>query len=62
MYRAGLSRTLKSKHLTGHAFDVDVKGYSRDRVPDYVWHWLHRLAHSLNLKTIGWWDRGHFEI
>ena len=63
----GRSRTLNSKHLTGHAFDVDWYGWHRDDVPMEFWHLLGPYAERhLGLKWGGRFtsirDFGHFEI
>lgn len=62
----GLSRTLRSKHLEGRAFDVDVLGMNRDAVPRWWFAALGQYGESLGLKWGGRWqtiyDPGHFEI
>ncbi|MEA3482770.1 MAG: M15 family metallopeptidase [Pseudomonadota bacterium] len=62
---AGASRTLRSKHLTGHAFDVDVLGFGRDEVPLWWWGQLAALGAQLGLvnggRFTGLPDWGHFE-
>ena len=65
LVRAGRSRTLRSAHLEGKAFDVDVHGFSRDRIPRWWFFELGRLGESLGLRWggrfSGFWDPGHFE-
>ena len=61
----GRSKTLRSKHLTGQAFDVDVLGFARAGVPRWWWYQLGALAEPLGLRWggnfRGFWDPGHFE-
>lgn len=57
---------MRSRHLTGDAFDVDVLGMNRDDVPEWWWHQLGNFAESqLGLRWGGRWksirDLGHFE-
>ena len=65
LVRAGRSQTLRSKHLTGQAFDVDVLGFARGDVPKWWWYQLGSLAEPLGLRWggtfRGFWDPGHFE-
>lgn len=64
---AGRSRTLRSAHLAGKAFDIDVAGIDRSDIPRAFWNvvgpWAER---QLGLKWGGrWsdpWDPGHFEL
>lgn len=64
---AGRTRTLHSAHLEGRAFDLDLLGYSRDRVPDWFWNlvgpWVEQ---KFDLVWGGRWagfrDVGHFEL
>lgn len=62
----GRSRTLNSKHLTGHAFDFDVRGWSRDAIPAAFWPVVGELGEALGMRWGGRWkspyDPGHFEI
>jgi hypothetical protein len=63
---AGRSRRPDSLHLTGRAFDVDVLGIGRDRVPRDFWAWLGPIGERLGLRWGGRWqspyDPGHFEL
>lgn len=65
LVRAGRSRTLTSAHLSGRAFDVDLYGVNRDRVPKQVWDWLGPRGEQFGLTWGGRWksfvDVGHFE-
>jgi len=65
LVRTGRSKTLRSKHLTGRAFDVDVLGFSRDQIPRWWFYQLGSLAEQLQLRWggnfRGFWDPGHFE-
>ena len=65
LVRAGSSMTLQSKHLGGHAFDVDVHGYGRDEIPIWFLYQLGWLGEQLGLRWGGRWtgfrDYGHFE-
>lgn len=64
---AGRSRTRRSKHLTGEAFDVDIFGIDRNAVPRWFWALLGPWAErELGLTWGGRWsspyDPGHFEL
>lgn len=63
---SGRSSTMNSKHLTGRAFDVDLYGWNRDRIPRWFWDLLGPWAEDgLNLRWGGRWksrDFGHFEL
>ena len=63
---AGRSRTMQSPHLRGDAFDVDLAGLQRDRVPHWVWDALGPYGEALGLvwggRWRGLWDPGHFEL
>jgi len=63
--RSGASQTLKSHHLIGQAFDVDIHGLSRDDVPLWFWELLGPFAESLGFRWgarfSGFADYGHFE-
>jgi len=65
LVRAGRSATLRSKHLTGQAFDVDVLGFGRDQIPKWWFANLGNRAELLGLRWGGRWtvpkDFGHFE-
>ena len=52
---AGRSQTLKSRHLTGDAIDIDMYGIAPDDVPRVVWEWFGRLGEALGLQ---WGGRG----
>lgn len=64
---AGRSKTNRSKHPLGLAFDIDWLGTSRDAVPQWFWQlvgpWAER---ELKLRWGGRWsnpyDPGHFEV
>jgi len=63
--RSGFSNTLRSKHLVGQAFDVDLHGIARDQIPMWFWDELGRFGETLGFRWGGrWsnpWDPGHFE-
>lgn len=66
LVRAGRSRTLRSKHVTGQAFDVDWFRTAREDVPKAFWQLIGPWAESeLGLTWGGRWrhpyDPGHFE-
>jgi len=65
LVRAGRSRTVRSKHLSGQAFDVDIHGYGRDEIPLWFWYELAELAELLGFRWGGRFtglkDYGHFE-
>lgn len=65
LVRSGASLTLRSKHLIGQAFDVDIHGYARDQVPLWFWNELGAFAERLGFSWGGRWsglrDYGHFE-
>lgn len=64
-FASGASLTLKSKHLIGQAFDVDIHGLGRDEVPLWFWWELGPFAERLGFRWGGRWsspkDWGHFE-
>lgn len=56
--------TLQSKHLTGHAFDIDFEGYHPDEVPPAWWNFAGAVGEYLGLTWGGRWptpDKRHFE-
>lgn len=61
----GRSDTLRSKHLYGQAFDVDIHGWDRDDIPLWWWEELGWLGEYLGFRWGGRWksprDFGHFE-
>ena len=62
----GRSRTLRSKHLEGRAFDIDLLGWNRDNIPAAFWEIVGPWAEKeLGLVWGGRWvnpyDPGHFE-
>jgi len=61
----GNSLTLQSKHIGGHAFDVDVHGFNRSDIPIWWFYQLGWLGEQLGLRWGGRWtgfrDYGHFE-
>jgi len=65
LVRTGRSKTLRSKHLEGRAFDVDVHGFNRSDIPRWWFYQLGSLAEPLGLRWggnfKGFWDPGHFE-
>ena len=66
LVRQGLSQTLKSKHLSGDAVDIDMQGFHPDDVPVEVWQWMGELGEALGLRWGGRWkslrDLRHFEV
>jgi len=65
LVRAGRSQILRSKHLVGQAFDVDIHGVGRDDVPEWFWRELGYLGELLGFRWGGRWssprDLAHFE-
>lgn len=65
LVRAGRSRTQRSLHLTGNAFDVDIHGWDRSDIPRWWFEQLGQLGELLGLRWggrfRGFWDPGHFE-
>lgn len=61
----GRSTTQQSRHLTGEAFDVDIYGVDRNRVPEWVWQSIGPYGEQLGLVWGGRWksfrDVGHFQ-
>lgn len=62
----GVTTTVKSRHIYGAAFDIDVLGMSRDDIPSWWWPIIGNYAESvLRLRWGGRWTRpydpGHFE-
>lgn len=66
LVRQGLSQTLKGKHLSGDAVDIDMLGFAPDDVPVEVWTWMGELGEALGLRWGGRWkslrDLRHFEV
>lgn len=62
---AGRSKTMRSYHLTGQAFDFDVLGYGRDQLPTWWLNEVGAFGESLGLVWGGRWqspyDPGHFQ-
>ena len=65
LVRAGKSRTYKSYHLKGQAFDVDLAGVDRNSVTETAWRTISRVFESAGFVWGGNWksfvDKGHFE-
>lgn len=63
---SGASNTMKSKHIEGRAFDVDILGYNRDDLPKWWWLAIGQYGERLGLRWGGRWtspyDAGHFEL
>ena len=60
------SQTLRSRHLEGLAFDIDIVGMNRDDVPRWFWEAIGPWVESeLGMRWGGRWkglrDWGHFE-
>lgn len=67
LVRAGVSATLRSRHVLGLAFDIDWQGWSRDDIPAWFWNLIGPWAEqNLYLRWGGRWkvpyDPGHFEM
>lgn len=62
----GASKTMRSRHVQGLAFDIDILGYGRNQLPRWWWLAVGQYAESLGLKWGGRWttfyDAGHFEV
>jgi len=56
---------MRSAHLQGQAFDVDIHGLGRDDVPLWFWYDLGYFAEWIGFRWGGRWsdprDYGHFE-
>lgn len=66
LVRMGRSRTLRSKHLEGQAFDIDLWRVDRSAVSEALWATIGPWAERyLGLKWGGRWssiyDPAHFE-
>lgn len=63
---AGRSETLRSKHIEGKAFDIDILGFGRDQLPKSFWNDVGRFGEKLGLRWggrfKGFYDAGHFEV
>lgn len=67
LVREGRSRTLRSRHIDGLAFDLDILGVPRDEVPEWFWNALGPWAEqALGLRWGGRFstirDLAHFEL
>jgi peptidoglycan L-alanyl-D-glutamate endopeptidase CwlK len=66
LVQQGRSTTLNSLHLSGHAFDLDVYGQSRDRVPETTWQIVGPTGEDFGFEWGGRWksfrDVGHFQL
>lgn len=66
LVKAGRSKTMNSKHLKGRAFDFDVLGWSRDKLPRDWFEEVGQHGESLGMRWggrfTGFYDAGHFEI
>jgi len=62
----GVSATLKSAHLTGDAFDIDIWGLARGDIPEVFWSFYGQMVESYGLVWGGRWthpyDPGHCEL
>lgn len=69
LVEAGRSLTMRSKHLRGRAFDLDVIGYARRDVPLAFWEQVARWLDATFPGRVIWGgtfrtlrDFGHFEL
>lgn len=63
----GVTSTVKSRHILGMAFDLDILGMNRDQIPKWFWDVVGPWAESrLGLTWGGRWirpyDPGHFQL
>lgn len=63
----GVTSTLKSRHVLGMAFDLDILGMNRNDIPTWFWDLIGPWAESnLGLTWGGRWvrpyDPGHFQL
>lgn len=63
----GVTSTLKSRHILGMAFDLDIYGMPRSRIPSWFWDLIGPWAENqLGLTWGGRWknpyDPGHFQL
>jgi len=63
----GVTSTTKSRHMLGMAFDLDVHGLNRDRIPTWWWNIVGPYAERAYGFTWGgrWknpYDPGHFQL
>jgi len=65
LLKAGRTTTLRSKHLEGLAFDLDMYGVNRDAVPPELWNLIGPIGESWGWEWGGRWksfrDVGHFQ-
>jgi len=66
LVQAGRSTTMNSYHLQGRAFDIDMYGWNRNDVPEWVWQYIGPLGEAYGFRWGGRWatfrDVGHFEF
>lgn len=53
LIRAGYTTATRSRHLTGDAFDVGLRGYKWRDVPEWVWDIVGEYGESLGLRWGG---------
>lgn len=63
----GVTSTVRSRHVVGMAFDLDVLGMNRNDIPRWFWDIVGPWAEErLGLRWGGRWSRpydpGHFEL
>jgi len=66
LVKKGASKTMKSKHIAGMAFDIDILGMNRNQIPKEWLLALGEYGEQLGLNWGGRWtsfyDGGHFEM
>lgn len=73
LVRTGFSKTMNSRHLTGHAVDVvPYPIYAHLQYPDYMWDALaagiKRAARETGVRGLEWgydkwgWDKPHWQL
>jgi len=63
----GVTSTTKSRHMLGMAFDLDIHGWDRNKIPTWWWNILGPYAEArYGLSWGGRWkqpyDPGHFQL
>lgn len=65
LVNAGITTATRSRHLSGQAVDVQVRGLLRSQVPPVWWDWIGRVGEWYGLRWGGRFrqpDLNHFDV